>query len=61
MEDAAAAASSAVVVEEERLDVLNKTGQKTGISKPRQSPISLLPLSISSAIILLLRMFWLNT
>lgn len=35
MEDAAAAASSAVVVEEERLDVLNKTGQKTGISKPR--------------------------
>jgi hypothetical protein len=49
MEDAAAAAaaSSAVVVEEERLDVLSKTGQKTGISKPRQSPISLLPLSIS--------------
>ncbi|KAH8512737.1 hypothetical protein H0E87_006149 [Populus deltoides] len=35
MEDAAAAASSAVVVEEERLDVLSKTGQKTGISKPR--------------------------
>lgn len=36
MEDAAtAAASSAVVVEEERLDVLNKTGQKIGISKPR--------------------------
>ncbi|KAJ7004871.1 hypothetical protein NC653_009645 [Populus alba x Populus x berolinensis] len=45
MEDAAtAAASSAVVVEEERLDVLNKTGQKIGISKPRQSLISLLPL-----------------